>query len=315
MNSFLQSKEWADFQKSIGRQVFLVDKKLIIKYNLPLGMNYLYCPRPEFKNKEDFSDFAKEAKKIGIKENSMFLKIDPPATQVELGEVLRAGSAKFKITKSVQPQDTLILSLDKSENDLLAQMHSKTRYNIRLAQKHQIKIEQTTDPKKIDIFWQLAIKTSTRDGFSYHTKGYYQKMLEVLGKNKTVELFIAHKDTTPVAAILVLFYKNTAIYLHGASDHNFRQLMAPYLLQWQAIKEAKKRKCDFYDFWGVQPKPIPLTTLHHTPSPLHHPWAGITKFKTGFAPEGNFLHYPDALDLILKPFWYRIYGLIRSARH
>ncbi|MCL5795203.1 MAG: aminoacyltransferase [Patescibacteria group bacterium] len=329
MNSFLQSREWADFQIKLSRDIFWLNKKLVIKYNLPLGMNYLYCPRPEFRNKEDFSDFIKEAKKIGVKEKSLFLKIEPAINEnFDIENSIRPGSQKtrqvkienlkFKIAKSAQPQDTLILNLDKSDDDLLSQMHSKTRYNIRLAQKHKIKIEQTTDPKKIDIFWELAIKTSARDSFSYHNKEYYQKMLEILGKNGMVKLFLAYKKlasqnqqliSVPIAAILVMFYKDQAIYLHGASNHNFRQFMAPYLLQWEAIKEAKKRKCLSYDFWGVKPKPLP-----HTPYTIHHPWDGITKFKTGFVPEGEFLHYPDALDLILKPFWYRIYRLIKLTR-
>lgn len=311
--SFLQSHEWSDFQSKIGRKIFSINKKSVMKYNLPLGMNYLYCPRPDFKNKEEFVEFIHETTKIGKKEKSMFLKIEPDFSEDFPLNADSRIAKNFQISKTIQPQNSLLLDLKINEEEILANMHPKTRYNIRLAQKHKVKIEQTIDPKKIDIFWQLAIKTGTRDGFRYHEKEYYKKMLEILGKKEMVKLFIAYKNNAPAAAILVVFYKNTAIYLHGASDHNFRQLMAPYLLQWEAIKEAKKRKCLFYDFWGIKlSQNLNIKTLEPD---INHPWYGITKFKLGFAPKGQFIHYPDALDLIFQPFWYRVYGLLKRSKN
>ena len=186
-------------------------------------------------------------------------------------------------------------------------MHQKTRYNIRLAEKHNVKIIHSTNVDDIDIFYNLAITTAARDNFSYHPREYYKKMLEILGPSKMLELYIAYTSTPlhhkpfSVAAILVLFYKDTAIYLHGASDHSYRQLMAPYLLQWQAIKDAKNRGCKLYD--------LQLTTYDSS-----HPWAGVTRFKTGFAPNQAVIHYPDCYDLVYKPAFYLIYNLVNYFR-
>lgn len=325
--SFLQSSAWARFQESLGRKIFWLENKLVIKYALPLGLSYLYSPRPHFAKKETFKDFLNEAGRLAKKENAIFLRLEP-----DLNSMLHATSYTLHETTNIQPQDTLILNLGQSETRLLKEMHPKTRYNIRVAEKHKIKIRKTTAPQDIDIFWRLALKTSQRDGFRYHPKRYYQKMIEVLGKNKMAELYLAYlespklqtlnteqvqspksqirnnsateqfsnKATIPLAAIIVLFYKDTAVYLHGASDYQHRRYMAPYLLQWEAIKDAKKRGNKYYDFWGI------------TPHPENHPWAGITRFKTGFAPQGEIITYPQCFDIVYQPAWYLLYNLLRK---
>lgn len=298
--SFLQSKQWESFQVALGRRTFRIENKLIIKYNLPLGLNYLYSPRPDFTNEKKFKNFLAEAKKLAHKENAVFSRIEP-----DLESNLQPTAYKLQTCKNLQPQDTLILDLDKSEEKLLNEMHPKTRYNIRLAERHNIKIKKSTNPKDIDIFYSLALKTSSRDGFRYHPKSYYKTMLETLGDNKSVELFIAFTKDVPIAAIMVLFYKNTAVYLHGASDHNFRNLMAPYLLQWAAIKEAKKQNHQTYDFWGIAPS----QKLDE-----NHPWAGITRFKMGFAPNGKILHYPKCFEMPIQKSLYTAYKMIKLIR-
>ena len=321
MSSFLQSSEWAKFQESVGHKTFRlassgverIENKLVIKNDLPLGLNYLYSPRPDFASDETLKKFLDESAKLAKSENSIFLRFEP-----DLNSMLHVTGYTLHETKNRQPQDTLILDLTQSEETLLANMHQKTRYNIRLAEKHGIKIKKSTDLKDINIFYNLAIKTSKRDGFNYHPRNYYKKMMEVLGKDKIVELYIAyastplHHKSIPIAAILVLFYENTAIYLHGASDHSFRNLMAPYLLQWHAIKDAKNNGCKTYDFWGVTPQ-VTDNNQHSTVNEKH-PWAGVTRFKTGFAPNNQIVHYPNCYDIIYKPFLYSVYNLVRSVR-
>jgi len=108
-----------------------------------------------------------------------------------------------------------------------------------------------------------------------------------------VELFVAIYNKKIIVANIVMFYKETAIYLHGASDYQYRNLMAPYLLQWQQILEAKERGCSEYDFWGIDEKK----------------WPGVTRFKRGFG--GKEIVYPGAYDLVFQPTWYRIYKLAK----
>jgi lipid II:glycine glycyltransferase (peptidoglycan interpeptide bridge formation enzyme) len=292
MNSFLQSDQWAKFQNSIGRKTLKIDGIYVIKYNLPFGKSYLYSPRCVGNFISE--NFINKIKEIAEKENAIFLKVEPSYAGASEGEFeILLKNFKFKKSNNVQPLQTIILDITKSEEELLDQMHSKTRYNINLAQKKEIRIKKqdtrNNDQNYFEEFWKLIEKTSKRDGFTAYPKAYYEKMLEIPG----VELFTAGADDKIVAANIVLFYNGQAIYLHGASDYEHRNLMAPYLLQWEQIKEAKRRNCTEYDFWGIN----------------EAKWPGVTRFKRGFG--GQEITYPGAYDLIFKPFWYRIYKIAK----
>ena len=272
MESFLQSKEWMDFQKALGRKVWEMDGINVVKHNLPFGKSYLYSPRCR-------GDFLKKIKEIAKKENAIFFKIEP---------LDFARGKPFKKSTNIQPRKTLILDITKSEEELLKQTHHKTRYNIRLAEKKGVLVKK--DKNKFADFWKLIQQTTKRDGFWPHPKEYYKKMIEISG----VELFLAIYKDEVIAANIVVFYKKTAIYLHGASDYKYRNLMAPHLLQWQQILEAKKQGCTEYDFWGINEKK----------------WPGVTRFKKGF--NGKEVIYPGAYDLIFQPMWYRVYKIARK---
>jgi peptidoglycan pentaglycine glycine transferase (the first glycine) len=283
--SFLQSYEWGEFQQSLGRKIWRIEeetfKGLVIKHDLPLSKNYLYCPRSlAFKK-----SFLKKLKKIAQEEESIFLKIEPQ-------ENFRLPAANFRLSPSqVQPGQTLILDISGSSQELLKQMGQKTRYNIKLAQKKGIVIEE--DNTKIGDFLKLLKKTAKRDNFQLHPQEYYQKMISVLGPKSSAKLFLAKYQKKIIAANLTCFFGRTAIYLHGASDYRFRQMMAPYLLQWQSILEAKKQGFRFYDFWGID----------------EEKWPGITRFKKGFG--GIKIIYPGSFDLVFQPAWYKIYQIAR----
>ena len=282
-NSFLQSSIWAEFQKSLGRKIWQIDSINIIKHNLPFGKSYLYSPRCEGKFLSEL--FFKKIKEIAKQENAIFLKIEPL-------EELRASPLElekfgFRKSNNIQPQKTLILDITKSEQELLNQMHYKTRYNIGLAKKKEILIKK--DKSKFEDFWRLIEETKKRDGFRPHPKEYYRKMLEIPG----IELFVAEFKNKIIAANIVVFCGKTVTYLHGASDYKYRNLMAPHLLQWEQILEAKKRGCLEYDFWGIDEKK----------------WPGVTRFKKGFG--GREIVYPGAYDLVFQPIWYKIYKNIR----
>jgi lipid II:glycine glycyltransferase (peptidoglycan interpeptide bridge formation enzyme) len=275
--SFLQSKEWADFQKSLGRKVWQIDSVGVIKHNLPFGKSYLYSPR--CRGNFLLEDFLKKIKEIAKKENAIFFKVEPTEINKKFG---------LRKSKDIQPRKTLILDITKSEQELLNQMHYKTRYNIGLAEKKGVRIKR--DKNLFEDFWKLMEETTKRDGFKPHPKEYYKKMLEI----PEVELFGAKFGNKIIAANIVVFYNKTAIYLHGASDYEHRNLMAPHLLQWEQIKEAKKRGCAEYDFWGID----------------EQKWPGVTRFKKGFG--GQEVIYPGAYDLIFQPAWYKIYKLVKK---
>jgi lipid II:glycine glycyltransferase (peptidoglycan interpeptide bridge formation enzyme) len=296
--SFLQSWQWGEFQKSLGRRIWRIVieglKGLVIKHTLPLGKSYLYCPRgPVIENPKPksqipnktqnpnhkFQTFLEEIEKIARQERAIFLKIEPSL----LDSKFQIPNSKFvRSLKEIQPSKTLILDITKPEEELLNQMHPKTRYNIRLAQRKGVRIRPSlgSGTRESQVFLDLLEKTAQRDKFRPHPREYYQKMLEVLGREGMIKLFLAQRQNQIIAANLVCFFGQTATYLHGASDYNFRQLMAPHLLQWQAILEAKELGLKYYDFWGIDEKK----------------WPGLTRFKKGFG--GQEVVYPIPVPLI-----------------
>jgi len=297
--SFLQSWSWGEFQESLGRQIWPIEMEglrgLIIKHDLPLGKSYLYCPRGPIGeiSKDKFQRFLVEVKKIAQQEKSIFFKIEPDNRDCPLDTVLEARTVSKGQSLSIQPAKTLVLDISKTEEELLSQLHQKTRYNIRLAQRKGVIIEQASDNKATDTFLDLLKQTAKRDKFHLHPQGYYQKMLEVLGSKGMVKLFLAKYQNKIIATNLICFFGQTATYLHGASDYNFRQLMASHLLQWQAICQAKSQGLKYYDFWGIDEKK----------------WPGVTRFKKGFT--GQEITYPGAFDLVFQPVWYQVYNLAR----
>jgi len=364
---FLQSWEWGDFQKSLGHKIWRIgiieDSKfqipnskfylmaLIVKYNLPFGRSYLYCPRGPVVNESKVYKVTKlkvlkvlfnEIKKISKEERSLFLKIDPAMDWNIEYRILNMEDSYFKKSPSeVQPKNTLILDITKSEDELLKEMKQKTRYNIRLAGKKELRIrsyELGMDNKKIfeekfEEFWKLVKETSERDKFSSHSKNYYWQMLESLAmtdattprpsfakegstdnvpcSNLQAKLYLAEYDGKTIAANIVLYFGDMAVYLHGASSNEYRNLMAPYLLQWQQILDAKKAGCKKYDFWGIAPKfQIPnsksqINSKFQIPNSKLNSWGGITRFKKGFG--GEEKNYIGAYDLIFDNIGYRIY--------
>jgi lipid II:glycine glycyltransferase (peptidoglycan interpeptide bridge formation enzyme) len=280
--SFLQSDEWIDFQKKIGRDVLQIDGINIIEHTLPTGKTYFYVPRPNLP--EDIDQFVKKTKKIAKQRNAIFFKIDL------IDQVVALEKYGFIKSNNIQPLKTIILDITKSEEELLNQMHPKMRYNIGLAKKKGIIIRRGVGDYDFDEFWRLMLQTSKRDGFSHYSRVYYEEMLTTTG----VELFLAEYKNEVIVANIMVFYENTAIYLHGASSYEHRNLMAAPLLQWHQILEAKKIGCAEYDFWGID----------------ENKWPGVTRFKRGFG--GKEITYPGTYDLVFKPIWYKLYKLAKK---
>jgi len=340
---FLQSAEWGNFLESTGEEIIRVgvreggsegergtgDKKegkillaaTLVKKIIFNKFFYWYAPRGPIIYAGEFSDSVSDSGRPGYNEvlefffqelkkldrRALFLRFEPLKFKER---EFSASEFLFKKTINLQPAQTLILDLNLSEEELLAAMHQKTRYNIRLAEKKGIVIKESA-VDKIDVadyagaadsadlkeFWRLLKTTGERDNFRLHSFSHYEKLLAV---NRLVpgfvKLFLAQYEGKNIAAGIFLFYGDQVTYLHGASDNQFRNLMAPYLLQWSLIKYARTEKYRFYDFYGIDEKK----------------WPGVTRFKLGFG--GRVVNYPGTYDLIFKPFIYRCYEFLRKLR-
>ena len=310
---FLQSLAWGKImiQKGVNElRLFGIDEEknwlvasALYDHKLMFNWHYLYCPRGPFLSekicqryncsKEDlwrlvFSSWKREAKK----EKKVFVRFEPNSgsSEEEIRKVAKSMKLKIKKVKSVQPKKTRLLDLSLGEEKLKKEMKAKTRYNIRLAQKKGLRSSDSAD--KFDQFWELLEKTGQRDGFGLHKRDHYEKLLKH-GDGKVRLISILDKDKV-IAAGLFSFFGKKAVYLHGASDYENRAKMAPYLLQWTAIKQAIDLSYRYYDFYGIDEKK----------------WPGVTRFKEGFG--GFELKYPGAFDLIVFPKKYLFYHFLKK---
>lgn len=192
-----------------------------------------------------------------------------------------------------QPEASRILDLTLSEDQLLAQMHQKGRYNIRVAQKHDVRVEESRD---INAFFKLLKTTGERDAFGIKPKKHYETFLASLPGSF---LLLAHAGTEAIAGLLGVTWNGRGIYYYGASSYEHRALMAPYLLQWEAMKLCKALGCASYDLLGIAPP---------SAGP-NHPWAGVGAFKEKFG--GTVVLYPPEQELRLRPVLKGLLGLKR----
>ncbi len=296
----LESSAWAELQRkfnNVNLLGYFIDNKLtataiFIKKSLPLGLSYYYSPRGPIIATENntasiWLEMTTAIKPWLKKQRALFWRIEPlqPVSDISFNQLgLIQGP-------DIQPSQTRMLDLGLNEEKLLQQMHSKTRYNIRLASKRGVVVE-IAKPNNLADFWQLMQTTGQRDGFHLHQKEYYQAIIDA----PFSRLLIAEHEGKILAAGIFAYWQDTAIYLHGASSNDQRDLMAPYLIQWEAIKLAQKSNCQRYDFFGINPER----------------WPGVTRFKQGFG--GYIVNYPGAFDLPTSYFIYKLYSLFRRLR-
>jgi len=298
----------------------------IAKYVLPAGKSYLYALRGPVLNEEcrikNAESLVERIREIAKKEQAIFLRIEP-------GTDFDATRYTLHATRPIQPEQTIVSDLSASEEEMLASMHEKTRYNIRLALRKGVVLRTTPySLHTFNEFWKVFQETATRDGFKTHERKYYETLLSVLhnpsqppltlrggddraitplkirgdGGVMSVALHMAYQGETFLAGAIVGYFGDTATYLFGASSYEHRSLMGPYGLHWTIMKEAKKAGYLFYDFWGTDTKGA--AAAHG------RDWSGITRFKMGF--NGAFIEYPGTFDLPMNRFWYTVYRLGRK---
>ncbi|PCI24856.1 hypothetical protein COB57_03750 [Candidatus Peregrinibacteria bacterium] len=293
-----QTKHWAEFQKQIGNTVFFLgdgeSSALVIKKQLFKNWTYLEVPYGPLGKPDDF--FWKELKLLAKKENAVFSYISPQE------KIQNFPSLSVKSALSHFPKFTRILNLSNDEEEILKQMKSKGRYNIRVAQRHKVYVEESRD---INAFCQLLEETTSRDGFSQNYKKHYEALLH--SDVEKVKMFFAlWKDESQTVHLLsagiFILDQESCLYYYGASSNQHRDKMAPYLLQWHVIDQAKKQGCEEYDFFGI------ANPLNEKNDPL----SGPSRFKKQFG--GEVIEYSQAYDIINKPLVYFTYRCIRSAR-
>jgi lipid II:glycine glycyltransferase (peptidoglycan interpeptide bridge formation enzyme) len=322
--TFLQSWNWGEFQKRMGNRIWrlgiyeisnlksqisnLIGVALVVKVVAKRG-KFLFVPHGPIIKMQNakckmqnynlkfkmniLETLLKDLKKIAKKEKCSFIRIAPSWERTKENERIFKDLGFRPAPMHTHPEVTWELNLEKPEEELLRNMRKTTRYLIRQGLKNEeLKIEKSKDIKDIEVFNQLYQETVNRHHFVPFSFSYLKnEFLSFLAEDQVLIFKAIYKGEVLASAIIV-FWQNIAFYHHGASSQKYPKIPASYLLQWEAIKEAKRRGCKVYNFWGIA----------ETES-KKHPFWGLTLFKKGFG--GYEKKYVRTQDLPLSfKYWF-----------
>ena len=298
-NALFQSWLWGDVLKSRGEKIwrlgFYEGSTLegIALVNLVAAKRgtFLHVRHGPILIHKTWKEVLHHVRKIAIRERAWFIRISP------LVEALPSGLGLISSpVHEVDGERCWVLDLDTSEDALLANMRKTTRYEIKQAQKLGVEIVVSKDENDLNHFNKLYQTTAIRQGFVAH-KGIVEEF-KIFARAEKALLYLGKYQGQILATAIILFYGDQAIYHHSASTRT--NIPVNYLLQWEAIREAKKRGMKVYNFWGIAPNDKP-----------NHPWRGLTLFKKGFG--GREVSYVHSHDLPISPL-YVIPRTIESVR-
>jgi peptidoglycan pentaglycine glycine transferase (the first glycine) len=221
----------------------------------------------------------------GRKRRAIFVKVDPDVNLDQVVERLNVRGWRYS-DEQIQFRNTALLDLRPSEDELLAGMKSKTRYNVRLARRRGVVVREGT-PSDIPLFYRMYAETGQRDDFAIRAYGYYEDAWGTFLRSGLAHMFLAEVDGEAIAGLILFRFGGRAWYMYGASTAQRRNLMPNYALQWEAIRWARLEHCTTYDLWGA---PDTLDEQDRL-------W-GVWRFKEGlgaqFAPHIGAYDYPTS---------------------
>ncbi len=310
----LQSWEWGAFKRNYGWSpipVLLCDASvpraaaLVLRRRLPrTPYGVLYVPKGpvlDYGNPALFDATLAALERIARAQRAIFVKIDPDIEKIDREEpppVRQLMARKWRASQEqIQFRNTVVLDLNRSEGERLAALKPKTRYNIRLAAKRGVRVEQGT-LDDLSLFYEMYVETSERDKFVIRPFRYYRDAWGAFLEAGRAQMFLARLGGETIAGIIVFVYGERAWYFYGASRAAHRDAMPNYALQWEAIRWAAAHGCHTYDFWGAP------DTLDE-----HAPMYGVYRFKEGFG--GKFTQHIGAYDYVVYPTLYWLYSVVR----
>jgi len=313
----IQSWEWGEFRKKMGVDLVRLGEfggnKLTSVYQLT------FHPVPFFKNitigyfpkgPMPTRSMVKALIDLGARKRTTFIKIEPlqQASGQVRDKLLSLGLVESK--KSLFTKYNFLVDLTQSEEKLLANMHPKTRYNIRLAQKKGVKVYDSTADSDFKTYLKLYFETTKRQKYFGHSPAYHQKVWETLKPAKMARIVIGQYQKEPLVAWVLLNFGDTLYYPYGGSSLEHKEVMASNLVAWEAIRLGKRLNFKTFDMWGALPPDADKT----------NPWYGFHRFKEGYG--GKHVEYVGTYDLVLRPRLYTAlnladkvrWGLLRATR-
>lgn len=305
---------------------FVKDDMLLLINNVNEEDCIAYVPygpkdEPKFENQGVFLEELSEVLRSYLPKNCILIRYDLPwENQWSKEEDLfdssgnwigppPARSQEFRVNFNTQnwnlvksqsdnlPTNTIFLNLKQNQENLLANMKSKTRYNIRLSHRKGVQVK-SYGLDNLDIWYQLYRETALRNNITLHNKAYFQSVIMAqkndLNSDVNVQLLMADYEGEFLAAMFLILSKKRGTYLYGASSGRRRNLMASYAVQWEAIRMAREQGCEEYDMFGAAPNPNPSHPLH-----------GLYRFKSGFG--GKLYHRMGCWDYPLDHEKYNVF--------
>lgn len=304
----LQSWEWGEFRQKTGIEVIrlgaysgetLKETAQITIHQIPFtSFTIGYLPKGRIPSME----MIKALMNIGKKYKCIFIKLEPNVTQDE--------GTKDTVLQSVFKQSphplftkyTFQLDITPTEEDLLKNMHPKTRYNIRVAEKHNVTVEESTSSASFDHYLRLMQETTTRQKYFAHTEHYHRLMWNTLKTSGIAHLLEARYEGNVIVSWIVFLFNGIMYYPYGASSSLHRNVMASNLMMWKAIQFGKTHKAKLFDMWGA---------LGPNPN-SEDPWYGFHRFKQGFG--AKHVAFLGSFDLVIYPHVYTLYNSIYRIR-
>ncbi|MBQ7410293.1 MAG: peptidoglycan bridge formation glycyltransferase FemA/FemB family protein [Clostridia bacterium] len=315
--NFQQSLEWGNVKTSWKKEVILSEDKdgkirgslCVWVRKIPIFGNIMYSARGpvcDLYNEEVIKELRDGADLLAKKYKAFVLRVEPDILKsdeefrkiiTKYGFKIKDDSKDFK--DEIQPRFVFRLNLKgKTEEQIFAELHQKTRYNVRLATKKGVVIKEGTR-EDLKAFHEIMIETGERDNFIIRSLEYFEKMYDEMAPNH-MKLLMAYHEDKPISGIIPIMYGNKVWYLYGASSNKHRNLMPNYLLQWTMIQEAIKMGADMYDFRGVS------GVVDES-----HPQYGLYRFKKGF--NADFTEFIGEIYIPYKPLVYKLYKFSEKA--
>jgi len=320
----LQSWSWGEFKgrfgwdterlavRDAGGELEGVAQVLIRP--LPLG-SLAYVPKGPVALPDDRETWVRllhMLREFGRERGATFLRVEPdwegefPLSELLVGEGFRVSD------EAIQPRTTIVVSLEGEEEEILSQMKSKTRYNVRLAKRKGVTVREGGE-EDVSLFYGLMEETRERDAFGIHDGQYYLEAWRTFVAQDQARLLLAYYGDEPLGGLMAFAFGSSAYYLYGASSDRHRNLMPNHLLQWRAMLWARERGCTGYDLWGIPDEAGEDEEDMEEVSKRGGLW-GVYRFKRGFG--GRVVRYAPSYDYVYSRVLYwlgtRMYGRMRG---